>query len=370
MTESRLEPERYPTSDFFVADIPKVVPKSDMPSMPHPFFALKKGDHEPRFYENKGTKVTVTPSYYGMATIFDKDLWLYAISQIVAGEDSGHPNVGPHIRFSAHEFMRATNRPAGGKSYSLLRQAIRRMDGTRVETNIQTGGESGNPIEKTDWFGLIKDGNTLSGKVDGRGTERLIEFTIPPWLYKSIQSRDVLTISRDYFRLKKALDRRIYEIARKMCGNQKEMTIGLENLAARVGGKYPMRRLRFELKQIQERQEMPEYHLILDATKNVVRFKNRDPGARRAPAYARARGKLSGYSEDHLRKMALPGEATLEDVARRLARAAQSQPAANNAAAASGTLDLETCSKKPTAKDALQQMQESLGVRKRKELQV
>jgi hypothetical protein len=36
-----------------------------------------------------------------------------------------------------------------------------------------------------------------------------------------------LTLNRDYFRLRKPIERRIYEIARKHCGRKKEWSIGL-----------------------------------------------------------------------------------------------------------------------------------------------
>jgi hypothetical protein len=44
-----------------------------------------------------------------------------------------------------------------------------------------------------------------------------------------------LTISRDYFRLRKPLERRMYEIARKHCGRAAEWKIGLEKLRLKCG---------------------------------------------------------------------------------------------------------------------------------------
>jgi hypothetical protein len=49
-----------------------------------------------------------------------------------------------------------------------------------------------------------------------------IEVTLPDWLFRSMEAKQVKTISADYFRLRKPLDRRIYELCAKHCGKQKE----------------------------------------------------------------------------------------------------------------------------------------------------
>ena len=37
---------------------------------------------------------------------------------------------------------------------------------------------------------------------------------------RAIESNEVVTISNDYFRLRRPLERRLYEIGRKHCGGQ------------------------------------------------------------------------------------------------------------------------------------------------------
>ena len=49
---------------------------------------------------------------------------------------------------------------------------------------------------------------------------RYLEVTLCEWLFRAIESAEVLPISRDYFRLRRPLDRRLYELARKHCGQQ------------------------------------------------------------------------------------------------------------------------------------------------------
>jgi plasmid replication initiation protein len=57
-----------------------------------------------------------------------------------------------------------------------------------------------------------------------------VEVTLSKWLFNAVQAHEVLTIHRNYFRLRKPLERRLYELARKHCGNQASWIIGLELL--------------------------------------------------------------------------------------------------------------------------------------------
>ena len=49
----------------------------------------------------------------------------------------------------------------------------------------------------------------------------LVTVTLSDWIYRSVLARSVLTLHRDYFRLRKPLERRVYEIARKHCGGRR-----------------------------------------------------------------------------------------------------------------------------------------------------
>ena len=56
-----------------------------MAHMEHPFYSLsKKPETTVRRYEHKGNWIEITPSVKGLATIYDKDILIYCISQIMA----------------------------------------------------------------------------------------------------------------------------------------------------------------------------------------------------------------------------------------------------------------------------------------------
>jgi plasmid replication initiation protein len=105
--------------DFFIADIVEWALKDDRHSMEHPFFSLSKNpDLEIRRYEHNGISITVTPSVMGIATIWDKDILIYAVSQLVEGLNQGRADIGPLLRVTAYDLLVATNRYNGGKNTS------------------------------------------------------------------------------------------------------------------------------------------------------------------------------------------------------------------------------------------------------------
>lgn len=113
-----LLPARYPQPDLFVCDVADAVLKDIMPQLEHPFYSLsKKPETTVRRYEHKGDWIEVVPSVKGLATIYDKDILIYAISQIMAKLNKGE-EVKKRVRLNSHELLQFTNRGTGGKDYA------------------------------------------------------------------------------------------------------------------------------------------------------------------------------------------------------------------------------------------------------------
>jgi len=223
-----LSPYRHRQLDFFVADILDAAPKDDMASMEHPLFALRAGDMRVRVYERNGASVKVMPGTYGCATIHDKDVWIYCISQLVEAINRGREDVGRVVRFTAYDFLVTTNRDTSGRAYERMGEALGRLSGTRIETNIETDGR-----RERAGFGLVDSWRVIERDHDDRMVA--VEVTLPDWLWRSVKAKHVLTLSRDYFRLRKPLDRRIYELARKHCGAQPKWRVSLKVLREKSG---------------------------------------------------------------------------------------------------------------------------------------
>ncbi len=189
----------------------------------------------------------------GLATIHDKDVLIYCVSQLMAALKAGRPT-SPMLHLKAHDLLVATRRETSGDGYRRLREALERLSGTRIVTNIATGG-----IESTRGFGLIDAWEILRKTRGGRMI--LVTVTLSDWMYRSVVSRSVLTLHRDYFSLRKPLERRVYEIARKHCGRQAEWRIGLETLLKKTGSTSPRRVFRKMIRDMVEEDGLPDYTL-------------------------------------------------------------------------------------------------------------
>ncbi len=265
--ETSLSTERYPNRDFFIADIFDGLPfKDDMASMAHPIFSLStKRDVRVLEYSSGGTTIKIAPSTYGLPTIFDKDVILYCGSLLMAEVNKGI--IPPKtLRISSHDLLVTTQRAKDGRGYQALKQALQRLRGVSITTNIKT-----NKIKHSAGFGLIDKWEIIESS---RVKKRMIrlEITLSDWFYNSIVGREVLTIDRDYFRIRQPLERRIYEIARKHCGKQDNFKINIENLYERTGSASPLNKFAFNLKKIIERNSLPEYSIELER-KNIIVFR-------------------------------------------------------------------------------------------------
>ncbi len=266
--ESQLLPERHQQHDLFICDVADAVLKDDMASMEHPFFSLsKKPETSVRRYEHGKNWVEVVPSVKGLATIYDKDILIFCISQMIAKMNAGGQG-SPYVRIVAKDLLVFINRTTSGRDYEALRQALDRLDGTRIRTNIKTGGE-----EETKGFGLIDSFEIKRSEKTGRILEMTVKLS--DWVFRSIKNKEVLTLHRDYFRLRKPIEKRVYEIARKHCGKQDKWMISLELLKTKCGSKSPMKGFRYAINELVKGDHLPEYAISFDEKKEVVIFRNR-----------------------------------------------------------------------------------------------
>ena len=273
---SPLLPDRHPQRDLFVCDIVDAVPKGDMSSMEHPVFSLStRPDMRPRRYERGQNWIQISPSPRGLATVHDRDVLIYCISQCMAAINEGR-QVTRRLRFKAYDLLVATNRQSSGRGYELLKDALRRLQGTQIETNLRQGGK-----EYFKVFGLIDSAEIVRETRDGRMLE--VEITLSDWVFDAIENNHVLTLSRRYFFLRKPLERRLYELARKHCGQQPEWRIGLETLREKCGsGSTPKEFKRLVGKIIEDDQQydhMPDYTFILDTDSEVITVRPKKDGA-------------------------------------------------------------------------------------------
>ena len=220
-------------------------------------------------YQNGENRLEIVPSGLGLPTIKDKDILIFCISQLMHMKNRGE-KIGKRVRFSARELSISTNRPIGGNHYKRLEQAFKRLQGTQFTTTIRTGGKREVRI-----FSLVDEAGFVMQEA---GIWRLdyCEVVLSDWFMRAIEANDVITISNDYFRLRRPLERRLYEIGRKHCGGQPKWQIGLAKLQEKTGSNAPLKKFRLNIRQIIEDDHTPFYRMELTA-EDLVIFRPRSP---------------------------------------------------------------------------------------------
>ena len=270
MTLTPLLPIRHKQGDFFIAEIFDNLPiKDDMASMEHPLFTLsKKPDMRTLRYDNGNASIEMQPSgTFGLPSIMDKDILLYCASIIM--EKINNDEYPPQtLRLSLNDLLIATNRHTNDRGYKFITQALNRLAGCMLKTTIKTGRtrqERGFHLIES--YGFLESQHVKDRKIG-------VEITLSDWFYNSLVAKEVLTINREYFRLRSPLDRRLYEIARKHDQHIKKngsWAISVGNLHAKTGSKSTLKLFRFNIKKLTNTNHIPDYQLFVDDN-DVVRI--------------------------------------------------------------------------------------------------
>lgn len=264
---SALLPERHPVRDFFIdrieLDAVDVTPRSDMASMGYPIFSLANADMRTLRYEFDQTIIEILPSSKGLATIFDKDILIYCISKLMDRQNRGAP-IGQVVRITTHDLLVSTNRQTGGITYERLEEALDRLAGTRIKTNITTGSEvTRQNFGIIEWYEYNRKGSGFAERL------KFLDIKLSDWLYRTVTAAEVLPISRDYFRLRRPIDRRLYEMARKHCGRQPSWRIGTELLQKKCGSKQEKKHFAAHLRDLARSDHLPDYRMTLEGDQAV-----------------------------------------------------------------------------------------------------
>jgi len=100
-------------------------------------------------------------------------------------------------------------------------------------------------------------------------------MVLSDWVYNAVNANEVLTLNRDYFRLAKPIERRVYEIARKHCGQKRSWKISLDKLYIKSGSQANKREFRRYVKEITEKNHLPDYEIYYSREEDMIEFFNR-----------------------------------------------------------------------------------------------
>lgn len=254
--------------DLFAATFADIPVRDQREVMERPFFSLaKKPRLKPIEYQVGDTWVNVSANpEFGMATIWDADILIWASTQIVEMLDRGGQPART-VQFHPYNLLRSVRRSTGGSDYAALRSALERLTHTAVRTNIRSGDK-----KRYASFHWLESWTETVDEATGEPTGMTI--TLPDWLYQGIVARGgVLTIHEDYFLLTGGLERWLYRVARKHAGKQGGgWSFTMRQLHTKSGSAARFSDFARNLRRIVEANQLPEYTLSLHHTDSGEEF--------------------------------------------------------------------------------------------------
>jgi plasmid replication initiation protein len=203
----------------FTASPADVTPKERIDLMARCWFSLTPGRSEPIEHEYVDGKTGVTETVkitghpeHGIATIYDQDLLIFAMSQWVDAKRQGlEPS--RRIHFTPYQFLTWINREPGGGQYQRLKDALHRLKMTSIQTTIRSeiGKRTRNRIRQFSWISEWEI-------TEEQGEVRGVEVVLAEWLFESIKDFHVLTLDKRYFEIPGSVERWLYLYARKATG--------------------------------------------------------------------------------------------------------------------------------------------------------
>ncbi len=165
---------------------------------------------------------------YGMATIFDSSVLIFAASQFIEAINRGL-KVGREFHFTGYEYFTFMGKGISGRGYLDLWAALQRLQATRVETNIKMNATS----KRAHSFNMLSE----IKQVVEDGKHRGYSIILPDFFYENLlDARNVLTLHKDYFSLTSGLERWLYLYARRAAGGRNDVWIeDLERVYSKTG---------------------------------------------------------------------------------------------------------------------------------------
>lgn len=248
--------------DLFVAFVGDIPLRDDREAMSAPLVSLSKNRRTRIEWEGpSGQTVLVTaPEDYGIATVWDLDVILWAVSQLNAAVERGQKPPAT-ISFRPYDLLRAVGRDTGGRGYAELKAALERLQRTTVETTIRRPKK-----DRIVAFNLLTD---YVLDEDDASRPMGISITLPRWLHDAVVTkREVLAISPRYFDLTSGLDRFLYRLARRHAGKQTTgWRFSFKDLHGRSGSAQRYADFARDLRRAIARDCLPEYRLAETAGK-------------------------------------------------------------------------------------------------------
>ena len=257
----RQDPNRQ--FDLFIPQMRDLPLKDQRETMERPFFSLQKRKRlKPIEYQSADgdvwVKVEAVPAY-GMATIWDADILIWAASSLNRMKAEGKNELPRELKTTAYDLLRSIQRDVGGKGYAELRAALERLQTTTIFTSIRSKRGRDRRFSWLDSWDVETDENDRP---------IALRITLSNWVYEGIvNEKSVLTMHPDYFSISGGLERALYRIARKHAGDQEEgWTCRVSVLRDKTGSDSSTKEFNRMLRKVVEANGLPEYDLRFTQT--------------------------------------------------------------------------------------------------------
>ena len=180
----------------------------------------------------------------------------------------------------------------GGSDYEKFKAMLERLKGTSIFTDIKAGRRRFAAA-----WSWIDEWNYHE---DETGGVRGVEVYLSNWFFQRvIEDRAVLSIDPEYFSLKGGVQRWLYKIARKHCGNNEQWSFSVKALYELYPSGREFRKFKADLKRVVLSDCLPEYHTAWDDAQEMVFFRPRDGMRERRMLPRELRGGTSSVHENN-----------------------------------------------------------------------
>lgn len=279
----RSKKDRQPQGDFYSPLLYDVGARDNRSIMDVAVFRLSKVDKRPNSvmrYDLPDGYVEVSSGAYGMASVWDYDIVLMAVSHLTEAANLWRAGKGPKpgqtFTPAIGDVLHFCRKDNGGNQKEAVVGALQRLSTTHV-TIERTRNVGGEPTTLTEGENLIGPFRVISNPRT-RKVERL-EIKVADWMYQEITTGlkpDVLTVNPDYFLINQGLGRFLYRLARRAAGkDQAAWNFGL--LFERSGSKGTRKEFNRLLRSLISANDLPDYSLAEEAGKTdfVLRMVHR-----------------------------------------------------------------------------------------------
>lgn len=253
--------------DFFVPALYDVGTRDSRSIMDVAVFRLSKRDRragEVIRYELPDGHVEVSAGPAGMASVWDYDLVLMAVSHLTEAMNRYREGKGdkPGRVFRPHvaDVLKFCRRADGGKQKDDLVETCIRLNTTHVAMQRTRKAKNGRTVTVSEGEALISRYKIVKSE---SGRPEYIEIELADWMYREItegKTPDVLTVHPDYFLIDPGIGRFLYRLARRAAGKDEARWL-FRTIYERSGSAGEFKKFCFTVRKLIAANDLPEYDL-------------------------------------------------------------------------------------------------------------